>query len=75
LNLPKPMQYYAQARGVYLHGFANTTPGTGHLNVEGHRVAGTLIADRIRQLLEGATPPATSSPVAVTTPATIPAAK
>jgi hypothetical protein len=52
LNLPKPMQEYAEAHQVYLHGFPNTGPGRGHWNDEGHRVAGTLISERIRQLLD-----------------------
>jgi len=54
LNLPKPMQEYAEAHQVYLHGFPNTGPGRGHWNEEGHRVAGTLISERIRQLLDDA---------------------
>jgi hypothetical protein len=58
LNLPKPMQEYAEAHQVYLHGFANTGLGLGHWNDEGHRVAGTLIGERIRQLLDDASAPA-----------------
>ena len=54
LNLPQPMQEYAQARQAYLHGFPNTTQGTGHWNDEGHQVAGTLIGERVRQLLDDA---------------------
>jgi hypothetical protein len=52
INLPKPMQEYAEAHQVYLHGFPNSGFGLGHWNVEGHRVAGTLIGERIRQLLD-----------------------
>jgi hypothetical protein len=58
LNLPKPMQEYAEAHRVYLHGFPNTGFGLGHWNDEGHRVAGTLIGERIRQLLDDAGGPA-----------------
>jgi hypothetical protein len=58
INLPKPMQEYAEAHQVYLHGFPNTRLGTGHWNEEGHRVAGTLIAERIRQLLDDSAAPA-----------------
>lgn len=57
LNLPKPMQEYAEAHRVYLHGFANTNLGVGHWNVEGHRVAGTLLGERIRQLLDDSEKP------------------
>lgn len=32
------------ARGLYLHGFENTTPGVGHWNSLGHRLAGERIA-------------------------------
>ena len=52
INLSEPMQEYAQAHRVYLHGFPNTGPGLGHWNVEGHRVAGELIGERLRQLLD-----------------------
>lgn len=69
LNLPEPMQEYAQARQVYLHGFPNTTPGTGHFNEEGHRVAGTLIGERIRQLLDDSEAPAQVAPAAISPPA------
>ena len=62
LNLPKPMQEYAEAHQVYLHGFANTGLGLGHWNDEGHRVAGTLIGERIRQLLDDASAPALPAP-------------
>jgi hypothetical protein len=46
------MQKYSEAHQVYLHGLPNTVPGRGHWNKEGHRVAGTLISERIRQLLD-----------------------
>ncbi len=70
LNLPKPMQEYAEAHRVFLHGFSNTTPGTGHWNVEGHRIAGVLIGERIRRLLNDSQPSATPAP-----PAAAPAAQ
>jgi hypothetical protein len=66
LNLPKPMQEYAEAHQVYLHGFANTSPGLGHWNVEGHQVAGTLLGERIRELLDQ---PAGPRPAPPTNPA------
>ena len=47
LSLARPLQRYAEQNSVFLHGFANTEPGTGHWNEEGHRVAGELIAKRI----------------------------
>jgi hypothetical protein len=65
INLPEPMQKYAEAHKVYLHGFPNTTPGTGHWNVQGHQVAGTLLGERIRQLLDdsyASAPPASKPP-------------
>ncbi len=65
INLPKPMQEYAEAHKVFLHGFANTTPGSGHWNVEGHRVAGSLLSEHIRQLLDDSgapTSPASNPP-------------
>jgi hypothetical protein len=52
LNLAPPMQRYAEAHHVYLHGFSNTRPGIGHWNVEGHREAGELIAQRLIELLQ-----------------------
>jgi hypothetical protein len=72
INLPKPMQEYAQAHQVYLHGFPNTGPGLGHWNVEGHRVAGTLVGERIRRLLDDSDAP--PEPAAATRPpAVVPA--
>jgi hypothetical protein len=62
LNLPKPMQEYAEAHQVYLHGFANTNLGLGHWNVEGHQVAGTLLGERIRQLLDDSAGPRPAPP-------------
>jgi hypothetical protein len=61
INLPKLMQEYAEAQKTYLHGFPNTILGTGHWNVEGHRVAGTLLGERIRQLLDDSGKPVASA--------------
>ncbi len=44
LNLAPALARYAATHHVFLHGFANTRPGIGHWNAEGHRVAGELIA-------------------------------
>jgi hypothetical protein len=69
INLPEPMQQYAEAHQVFLHGFPNTRLGTGHWNEEGNHVAGILIAERIRQLLddsasaESARPPEAELPL------------
>jgi hypothetical protein len=45
--LAEPFQSYAEKNRIYLHGFTNTAPGSGHLNEKGHRLAGELISDRI----------------------------
>jgi hypothetical protein len=42
INLGRPMQQYADMRGVFLHGFPNTRLGEGHWNAAGHRVAAEL---------------------------------
>jgi len=52
LNLAAPLERYAEEPHAYLHGFANTTPGGGHWNSLGHRVAGKLIARRLCDLIE-----------------------
>jgi hypothetical protein len=51
LNLARPLQSYADERHVYLHGFTNTQFGAGHWNIEGHRVAGELIANKVLALV------------------------
>ncbi|MFP6762202.1 MAG: SGNH/GDSL hydrolase family protein, partial [Planctomycetaceae bacterium] len=43
LTLAPRMQAHAQEQHEFLHGFSNTTPGQGHWNSAGHRVAGRLI--------------------------------
>jgi hypothetical protein len=51
LNLAAPFQACADQNHVFFHGFANTQPGTGHWNAEGHRYGGKLIAQRLCELL------------------------
>lgn len=51
LGLAEPLYQYAQAHHVFLHGFANSKIGFGHWNVEGHRVAGELIGERLCVML------------------------
>jgi hypothetical protein len=48
LNLAGPMQERAIAEQTFFHGFTNTAIGEGHWNVDGHRVAGKLLADFLR---------------------------
>ena len=52
LTLAEPLYQYAQAHHAFLHGFANSRIGFGHWNVEGHRVAGELIGERLCAMLE-----------------------
>jgi len=51
LNLARPLQAYADERHIYLHGFTNTHFGSGHWNADGHRVAGEMIASKVRALV------------------------
>jgi hypothetical protein len=44
LNLAPSLQAYAIEHQALLHGFANTPPGMGHWNENGHRLAGEQIA-------------------------------
>jgi hypothetical protein len=77
INLPKPMQEYAEVHQVYLHGFPNTALGTGHWNEDGHRVAGTLLGERIRQLLDqsqSSAPEALAPDAPAASPSAVPAA-
>ena len=48
LNLAPPFQAYAERHNVFLHGF-DPNPGGGHWNKEGHRLAGTMIAEELCQ--------------------------
>jgi hypothetical protein len=52
LTLAEPLFQYAQAHHAFLHGFANSKIGFGHWNVEGHRVAGELIGERLCAMLK-----------------------
>ena len=45
--LAPSFQSYAEQNRVYLHGFKNTALGSGHLNKDGHRLAGDLISNHI----------------------------
>jgi hypothetical protein len=56
LTLAQPLQAYAQAHHVFLHGFANTPQGFGHWNAIGHAQAGSLIAAKICSMMTGAGP-------------------
>jgi hypothetical protein len=51
LTLAQPLQEYAQAHHVFLHGFSNTPMGFGHWNVAGHDAAGHLIAKRLCEMI------------------------
>ncbi|SRR5579875_1404006 len=64
LNLGEPMQRWADEHHEFLHGFRNTQAGTGHWNAAGHLVGGTLIAERLCQMLAGS-PGVTSKPTAL----------
>jgi hypothetical protein len=59
LTLVDRMAAEAVARGVCLHGFPNTQPCTGHWNEEGHRLAGSILAETLcaRRSAEAAAPP------------------
>ena len=50
LNLAQPFAAYATEHHAYLHGFLNAAIGEGHWNVEGHRLAGDLIAQKVCQM-------------------------
>jgi hypothetical protein len=52
LNLAQPLQTYAEKNRTCLHGFDNTTPCGGHWNIEGHRIAGKLIAQELCENLK-----------------------
>jgi lysophospholipase L1-like esterase len=44
MTLGRSFQSYAEKNQVYLHGFKNTRPGTGHLNATGHKLFGEALA-------------------------------
>lgn len=53
LNLVNPFQKYALDNQVYLHGFSNTKMGMGHWNIEGHELAGKVVADKVCEKFGG----------------------
>lgn len=54
LNVAPPLQQYAEAHHIFLHGFKNTTPGVGHWNALGHKLTGEVIAQKICELIRTA---------------------
>jgi hypothetical protein len=50
VNLAPTFQEYADGHRTFLHGFANSGFGVGHWNVEGHRLAGEVIAQEVCRL-------------------------
>ena len=48
VSLAEPMQLYADQNKAFLHGFGSDL-GNGHWNAEGHRLAATLIAQKLCQ--------------------------
>ena len=50
--LLEPFLTYSTRTSEFLFGFENSTPGSGHMNELGHRLAGDLMATRICDLLE-----------------------
>jgi hypothetical protein len=51
LTLAQPLQAYADAHHLFLHGFSNTQMGTGHWNALGNRLGGELVAQRLCQMI------------------------
>ena len=47
LTLAPTFQAYAEQHHVDLHGYENSGLGQGHWNVEGHHLAGKLIAEKL----------------------------
>ncbi len=45
--LAPSLQHVAEREGVFLHGFDDRRPGTGHWNIRGHREAGLRLAEAI----------------------------
>jgi len=57
LGLVPPLRDHAERTGTHLHGFENTTLGSGHWNARGHRVAGEAIGAWLcRSLQQGGDP-------------------
>lgn len=57
LNIAPAFQAYTDQHHVFLHGFSNTHLGSGHWNATGHQLGGSLIAQRLCELLERPAPP------------------
>ncbi len=47
ITLALPLAEHAERNGSFLHGFPASTPGVGHWNESGHRLAGDLAAARL----------------------------
>ena len=47
IALAPDLQRHAEAQNIYLHGFPNTTMGSGHWNEAGHSAAADLLATRL----------------------------
>jgi hypothetical protein len=52
ITLAPELQAYAEKSGSFLHGF-ESDPGNGHWNAVGHRVAGELIAQKLKDSVLG----------------------
>ena len=52
--LVDPLDAFIQIgnQGQLPRGFSNTLPGEGHLNVYGHRIVGTLLAEKLEEVLQ-----------------------
>ena len=59
VTLAIPLAEYADRHMAFLHGFPASTPGVGHWNETGHRVAGEIIA---AELCAAGSPPAGADP-------------
>ena len=47
INLVPDLQLYAERNNLYLHGFTNTSLGSGHWNEAGHSAAAELIGTQL----------------------------
>jgi hypothetical protein len=45
--LTRDLQDIAEQRQIYMHGFENTRPGSGHLNERGHEILADLLATKL----------------------------
>ena len=52
VDLCYPFLQHSEANHDSLHGFANTSLGTGHLNSDGHRLAAEGLASKIMESLD-----------------------